>query len=686
MSPLGLRFIRQAITLQLKITNFAPLKTNLLLMKTFSFIILITFSLQYLYAQSSEILFFVDEHEITVDEFEYIYKKNNPGMETVDKADAREYLDLYVNFKKKVIRARELQIDTIPSLNEELEGYRRQLSRTFLMNEEINKNLVEELFERKQFDVNISHILIAIDADAPEETTQAAYEKINELRKKLKEADSFSEFAKEHSQDPAVDRNGGNIGYITAPLPDGFYELEKAAYSTPVGELSDPIRTRMGYHIVKVNDKRTARGEVEVAQILVRTSNPDGPDENAVNKISDAITQLQKGESFEDVARSFSEDASTAARGGYIGFIGINMFDRAFEDAAFALANDGDYSPPIRSRLGYHIIQRISRRPIEDFDQMKPLLTQQIENSERKDIAMENLVNQILDDAEYSLNEELLSSFIAGLTDEFFTYRWRVPEDLEDGDLFTLGDKTYMLSNFAEHLRRNTRQRLRMSRDSDIDASVREIYESYRSDAAIIHYESTLEEKYPVFRSLMREYEEGILLFEITRMKVWDKATQDTAGLKNFFNENRENYYTDASARVKYIDITGADERQLERIANYAKNNSVERLINRFEGRRGVSLATREITYFEPRLPDYLEFWDDSISEIQENENGEGHWLAIIKDIIPPQPRTLEQARGFVIADYQNLLEQQWMEELSARYSTYIDEDVFLWMVQSWKK
>jgi len=656
-------------------------------MKTFLFVIfLMIFSLQYLHSQSSEVLFYVNEHEIAVDEFEYIYKKNNPGLETVDKADAREYLDLYVNFKKKVIRARELQIDTLPSLNEELEGYRRQLSRTFLMNEEINKNLVRELFERKQYDVNISHILVSIDPEASDEVVEAAYLKAMELRQGLKNADSFSDYAKKHSQDPAVDRNGGTIGYITAPLPDGFYELEKAAYDIPIGELSKPVRTRMGYHIIKVNDRRKARGEVEVAQILVRTRDADSPDENAVKKISDAITQLQQGDSFDEVARKFSEDATSAARGGYIGFIGINMFDRAFEDAAFNLSTDGAYSAPIRSRLGYHIIQRISRRPIEDFDQMKSVLTQQIENSERKDIALQDLVNRILEDAGYTLNEELLNSFIDDLTDEFFTYRWRVPEDLEDGDLFTIGEKSYQLSEFADHLRRNTRQRLRMSRDADIRNSVMEIYESFKSDAAIIHYESTLEEKYPAFRSLMREYEEGILLFEITRMKVWDKATQDSTGLLNFFEKNAHQYYTEPAARTTYIQIREADDRNVKRIAKYAAKNSPERVINRFDGRRGITLESNEVQYFESRIPEYLRLEQGYITAIAENKEKEGHWFAVVEEIIPPQARTLQQARGFVIADYQDLLEKQWMEELNARYSTYIDEDIFLWMIQSWKK
>ena len=655
-------------------------------MKLYFVILFFIISLQLIHSQTSEVLFFIDNHEINVDEFEYIYKKNNPNQEDVDKADAREYLDLYINFKLKVIRARDLRIDTLPALKDELEGYRRQLSRTFLMNEEINKKLIRELFDRKQYDINISHVLVSVDADASDKVLDAAYQKALELRADLKKADSFSDFARKHSQDPAVDRNGGNIGYITAPLPDGFYELENAAYQTPVGEFSMPVKTRMGYHIVKVNDKRGARGEVELAQILVRTRDADSPDEDAVNKISDAISLLQQGDSFEEVARKYSDDASTASRGGYIGFIGINVFDRAFEDTAFKLSEDGAYSAPIRSRLGYHIIQRISRRPIENFEKMNPLLAQHIENSERKDIALEELVNQILHEASYTLDDQLLETFIEGLSDEFFTYRWRVPEDLEDGNLFSIGETSYKLSEFADHLRRNTRQRLRMSRDSDIGKAVMDIYESFKSDAAIRQYETTLEEKYPAFKALMREYEEGILLFEITRMKVWDKATQDSIGLQQFFDENADRFKTEPAASVSYHQIQGADKRQAQRIKSFSEKNSPERTISRFDGRRGLSVQIISEQYSESRVPDYLIFESGYTSEILQKEGTNGYWFAIVDEIIPPQARTLQQARGFVIADYQDQLEREWMERLNARYSTYIDEDVFLWMIQSWKR
>lgn len=625
-------------------------------------------------AQDSEVLFTIDSHEVHTEEFKYIYQKNNPHDARPDVDDILEYLELYINFKLKVTRARELQIDTIASLSQELKSYRDQLSRTFLMNREVIGKLTQELFERKQQDVEVSHVLVAVSREAPEEEVEKARKKALEMREQLKKADSFSDFARKHSEDPSVERNGGNIGFITAPLPNGFYHFETAIYENEVGELSEPVRSPMGFHILKANERRPAKGEVEVAQILIRSrEQQSGSDDAAIEKLSDAITELQKGVPFSEVAREYSEDASTAQRGGYIGFIGINLFDPAFETAAFGLEEDGDYSAPVRSRIGYHIIQRLSKRPIDNFEEMEPILKQKIEDSERKDIVLENLVKSIKEDAGYFPQKEVLDTFISGLSSEVFTYRWRVPEDLEDGVLFKIGEKPYFLSEFAEHLRRNTRQRLRMSTDTDIRKGVMQIYEDYVGDAAIRYHEARLAETHPEFRALIREYEEGILLFEINRMKVWDKATQDTSGLRAFYERNIDRYMTDPAAKVVHFTIKNANERRAERVHSRAQTTDIESLIERFDGRRGMEISTEEERLTKSGLPESLNYEENFLSELTKTEDGH-YRFSIVKELIEPEPRGLDRARGFVIADYQERLEKEWMLNLNRRYEVEVNQ------------
>nr|MBS0038029.1 peptidylprolyl isomerase [Saprospiraceae bacterium] len=635
-------------------------------------------------AQDADVLFTIDDREVLVDEFEYIFKKNNPDLSQVNEEDVREYLDLYINFKLKVTRARELQIDTAASLNEELQTYRNQLSRTFLINKEVVEKLIQELFERKQEDINISHLLVALKSDATEDEIATAYEKAKALRKDIMDAPSFAEFAKEHSDDPTVERNGGNIGYVTAPLPDKFYAFETAIYETPVEELSMPVRSPMGYHIIKVNDRRPARGEVEVAQILIRTSGNELADEAAVEKLSEAITQLQQGTPFAEVAKEYSEDATTAQRGGYLGYVGINTFDQAFENAAFALANDGDYSAPVKTRIGYHIIQRLSTRPIHDLEKMKPILAQTIEDSERKEVVMENLIKRIKDEAGYYPNEEVMDDFIAGLTDEVFTYRWRVPEDLEDDVLFRIGDTPYMLSEFAEHLRRNTRQRLRMSTDTDIREGVMVIYKDFVGDATIRFHETQLEENNPEFRALMREYEEGILLFEINRIKVWDKATSDTVGLRKFYNRNLDRYMTEPQAKLGHFHVENASERQLRRIHKMAENQLPEDVLNKFDGRRNIKIQYAIEKTAKSKLPEYLKYEENYISEPIQTEN-QAYTFSKVIQLLDPVPRELERVKGFVIADYQEELERQWLNELKSRYKVSVHSETFYQMLDNLK-
>ncbi len=632
----------------------------------------------------SDVLFTIDDTEVTVDEFLYIFNKNNPEGFQADVEDARNYLDMYVNFKLKVHRAREIELDTLPTLREELEGYRRQLSKSFLMNREVMKRLVEELFERKQYDINVSHLLVEVEAGADDSTAQAAYEEANRLREKLMGAESFSEVARVHSDDPSARQNGGNIGYLTAPLPDGFYEFETAVYKTEVGEFSKPVRSNMGYHVIRVNDRRTARGEVELAHILIRFATDESAGPSPEEKVETVLEELEGGKSFREVAQRHSEDAATANRGGYVGFAGINLFERSFEDAAFSIPEDGAYTGPVETRVGYHIIQRISKRPLSDFEKMKPLLEQQLEDSDRKDIAMQALIERIKEEAKYERNEDLLTDFIATLDEDFFSYRWRVPEDLEDDILFTIGGREYKLAEFAENLRRNTRMRLRMSRETDLDYAVRKLYKEFSGDAAISYQESILEDTYPEFRALMREYEEGILLFELTRRKVWDRASEDEEGLRQFYEENAHNYMTRETAEVVTFFMENANQRLSERMYSFAEDNHHSTVVSRFDGRRGMEVTTQIDTLDVRNMPDELEMSVGSKTEL--TPTGEDSFtFSKVESIIPPRQRKLEEARGFVIADYQDKLEKEWMADLKDKYTIELDREVVERVMKKWK-
>jgi peptidyl-prolyl cis-trans isomerase SurA len=343
--------------------------------------------------QDDTVLFSVDGIPVYQSEFEYIYSKTNGKNATFSRKSLEEYLDLYVKFKLKVRKAKEMQLDTIPQLKKELSGYRRQLADSYLIDKEVTDRLIEEAYERSKEDVDISHILVGISKMGEADAEISAMEKANDILKRLKNGEDFEAVAKALSDDKSAKNNGGRIGYVTALFPKGLYNLETAAYEGPMKTLQGPIKTSAGYHILKVNAKRPARGEIEAAHIVVRIK--DG-NEASAKKLVDSLYQMIKdGADFEELAKNYSEDKKTNFKGGYIGFFGINKYSRPFEDAVFSLRNDGDVTKPVKTKVGYHIIKRISLRGIQPYDIDKSRLENLIKKDPRFEAAKEAMVVRI---------------------------------------------------------------------------------------------------------------------------------------------------------------------------------------------------------------------------------------------------------------------------------------------------
>jgi len=348
--------------------------------------------------QNDPVLFTVEGVPVHVSEFDYIYSKSKIDTASYSKASLEEYLELYKNFKLKVRRAKEMQLDTIPSLQKEL-------------------------------DVKI------------------AEQKLMKIQKDLKQGKKFADLAKTSSDDKNTSPNGGSMGFLTALFPDGFYNLETAAYTTPVGKVSPIVRTVAGMHLVTVNSTRPARGQMEIAHILVRL--PKGGDEAAVKaKIESIHQQLKGGADFATLAKEVSEDAKTAKKGGYVGFIGVR---HPFEDTAFALANNNDFSEPMKSSIGWHIVKRINKKPVDAFEIAKRRIQTRMQENQKKskfpkynrlNNARNSMISRIKREGNYKANRAVLNTFISSLDSSFVTYKWKAPrKDSPKDQLFTLGAK-----------------------------------------------------------------------------------------------------------------------------------------------------------------------------------------------------------------------------------------------------
>ena len=623
------------------------------------------------------ILFTVEDHPVHLSEFNYIYSKTNGTNADFSEKSLQEYLDLYVKFKLKVKKARDMQLDTIKSLQTELEGYRRQLANSYLVDKNVTERLVEEAYARSQKDVNISHIMVALKPNDSPADTLKAYKSIMHIKSLLDKGQKFEELAKQYSNDQYSKDNGGKLGYVSALLPNGYYGLENAAYNTSKGQVSNPVRTASGYHLVQVNDIRDARGEIEAAHILIRTNQKAANDPAKKALVDSLYTLLNTGAKFEDLAQQFSGDKASASKGGYIGFFGINKYQRSFEDAVFALKKDGDYTQPVKTAVGWHIIKRISKENA-DAETTKRRLRPRVKKDGRYQLAQNAMIQQIKKEGNFQENVKNRDAFFNNLDSTFLTHQWKADKSGNE-TLFTIGDTKVNVRNFAAYCQRQARNRVRRGARSTPVEIAGQLYKTYLDDQCIKYEESQLEKKYPEFKALMREYEEGILLFEATKLTVWDKASQDTTGLQKFHASNRAKYKWGERAQTTIYTVRAEAKKQLKDIRKMVKKNTAEAVLAKFNTENEKFIATQEkvIEKGKDDLLAKVSWKAGAISDPVANPKNNSMKFAKIEKILPPAEKTLQEARGYIIADYQDHLEREWLKELKSSYKVDINQEVF---------
>ena len=619
------------------------------------------------------VLFSVDGTPVQVSEFLYIYSKTNRDKADFSKASLEEYLDLYTKFKLKVKRAKDLQLDTIPALQSELAGYRKQLADSYLLDKEVTEKLIREAYDRSQKDLKISHIMVALPKNPRPADTLTSYRRIMQIKSKLDGGSDFVKVAKSLSEDPSAKTNEGSLGYFSSPFPNGFYDFETAAYGLKKGEYSDPVRTPLGYHIVRLDDERPARGEMEAAHILVRASNP-----NAKANIDSIYQLLEKGLDFEAAAETYSDDKKTASKGGYVGYFGINKYEKAFEDAAFGLDTNGAYTKPVQTKAGWHIIKRVDRKPMVAYDQAKARLKAKIQKDDRFELAKTAMVERIKSENGFQATSGPVSQFGSTLDKEFMSFRWKAPQQNSEEVIFALGGEKYTMAQFMDYLQRESRSRMQLASTGTVADALSAMYKSYVEDAALKFEEKNLEARYPDFKALMREYEEGILLFEITKQEVWDKASQDTVGLRNFYEKNKKKYQWDERAVVTMYTLNDAAHLS-DKISKIIQKSSPEDISKKFNTTDREYVTYEQQTIERGRNPevDALKWEAGTTSDMKMNRKEKKITFYKIERLLPPSIKALDEARGYVVADYQDFLEKKWLEELKKDYKVQVNKKVF---------
>lgn len=622
----------------------------------------------FLSAQNEEVLFSVDGLVVTADEFQYVFEKNNRGAAKPTKEDFEEYLDLYIKFKLKVKAARDQGLDTLAHIREELNSYRRQLARNYLLDKQLQEKVARQMYERNKTELEIAHILI----DYQDEKGRKKAAQLLDSLKRLQDAD-FGDLAEKYSDDPGSKEQNGNIGYLSAPFARGFEQVEDTAYQLQVGEIGGPIASEMGLHLIKVLDQRPTRGRLALSHVFVRRPSPrdnnfERESERKKTKIQEAYDELENGASFKNIAQKYSEDDNTKYNDGYLGFISTNTYEDKVEDAVFALEEEGEYTEPISSSLGWHIFKRGEKIRPQDlsYEESRAQILSDLKKTNRLDIAQDALIEEIKDEAPFTLKSNWLDTFKANLSSDFTTYKWEIPEVDAPVDLFSFGEKvTKTNADFLNFLKRKTRERMRLDRKMKAKEALDHLFESFVDEAAIEYEESQLEQKYPEFKHLMKEYEEGILLFEITKNEVWDKAPKDTIGLREFYEKNMENYQWNDRARIYSFTLQSEDEKQCDKITNQLLRKGVRKTVDATNKKKSLLTYTTET--IEKGKSEKAISWQEGVLYDVKNKDGECTF-EYIEEIIPAQTKKLEEARGYVISDYQNELEEQWVKDLRSEF------------------
>jgi len=632
------------------------------------------------------VLFTVKGNPVTASEFTYIYGKTNQDKADFSEQSLREYLDLYTKFKLKVQRARDMQLDTVASLKNELDGYRRQLANSYLVDREVTDKLIRETYDRMLQDVDVSHILVVMDRNAKPADTLRAYNRALNWLRKINGGIPFDKMALDSSEDKTVKENRGNLGFITAMLPDGYYAMEKAIYAAKPGTLLGPIRTSSGYHLVRVNGFRPARAEIEVSQILFRRGDNEERSTTIKQRADSVYLALQKGAKWEDMANRYTDDKAAAAKGGYIGFFGINRYQKNFEDAAFSLQKDGEVSAPIESSIGWHIIKRISQRPVGAYETVKRGLSDRVKRDSRNEVARQSMIGRIKKESGFQEYPAELQKWMTGQTDTVFhTFRWKPDPAKPQAVLLRFGNqKAYTVADFEEYNARASRERMRGS-GYPLAETVQKLSTAWTEEVVMQYEETQLDKKYPEFKSLMREYEEGILLFEALKQNVWDRANTDSTGLEKYFKSTlSQKYKWDERAQVSIYTVKTNDAKIVEKVREHAAKKPSAEVLKKFNktGKPEV-VAVMEKMYEKGKNKDLGDLWSaGAMTAAKSDTTTKTTTFLKVESIQPPRAKELQDARGYAVADYQDYLEKQWIEELRQAYPVKVDEKVLLGLVK----
>jgi peptidyl-prolyl cis-trans isomerase SurA len=623
-----------------------------------------------------EVLFTIDGKPYYTDEFVRVYNKNLDLVKDDSQKDLDNYLDLYVGYKLKVNKANKLGLNNGKQYQGELKTYRNQLSKNYLTDTKVTKELVDEAYQRSLKEIRAAHILLLVDENAVPADTLKAYNKALEVYKKAVAGEDFSKLAAQYSEDPSAKENKGDLGFFSVFRM--VYPFENAAYNTPVGSVAKPFRTRFGYHVIKVNEIRPNRGDVTVAHIMIMKPKGDNAEEIAKAKttIDEIYRKLKQGEDFANLSKQFSQDNSSAGGGGVLQrFSSGELSSEEFENRSFALNKAGDITEPFQTQFGWHIVKLVEKYPVKPLADVQADFENRIRRDDRSKLITDSMNEKLKKKYTVKRNDKVYANVVKALDDRIYTKVWEMPAVTTafDATLLTINnDRQVSAKAFLDYVVAQQKGGLSVK---PVAKQTQALYDKFSEDQLNAYYNDNLETEYPEFGMVMDEYRDGLLLFDLMEKEIWEKAKTDTVGLSKFYNSHIGDYQW--KDRVDANIYSSTDEDMIKKARKYIKKGeSAEFIKNKLNTPEKINVMEKS-GVFETEsnvLPKQLK-WEEGVSDII--KEGNYYFVVKVNKVMPKGPKTLEEAKGKVINDYQQYLESTWVQDLKKEFSIQVNQDVF---------
>lgn len=632
----------------------------------FSLALLGLFAFAHAQVSSTDVLFTVDGDPIKADEFIRVYNKNLDLVKDETQKDIDNYLHLFINYQLKIKEAKRLGLDKASSYLKEFTGYKDQLLKNYLSDSKVTESLMKEAYDRMGYEVKASHILIRLEEN--ETDTLKVYQDLMALRDRVI-AEGYDKVKAEVHDGQTVFAE--QLGYFSAFKM--VYEFENVAYNTKVGDISEPFRTQFGYHIVKVEDKRPSLGEVTVAHIMVNTTANDSVGDAEV-RIHEIYKKIKQGEDFESLAKQFSDDKSSALHGGELTpFTSGQLSAPEFESVAFGLNSAGELSKPFKTDYGWHIIKLLNKTEPLSYEESQDDIKNKMKRDARSKLINTPLAKDLRAAYNVTPSPNALAYFESILDANFFSRSWELPDDFDkDKTLLTIQKDTIRYEDFGNWLL--SIQQVYAAKTMPFKTVIEKEYKGFEEDALIQYHKEHLEFENKEFGYILKEYRDGLLLFDLMEQEVWKAAISDTLGLRSYYERHKDAYFWDA--RVDAVIATSAKEKNILKVQKlWRKGTSFEEIDKELN-----THTEQKVIFTEGIKPiDYQGFpqkvvLKTGLSKVYFYNNA--YHLINVNTLLPKTYKTLEEAKGKLISDYQNVLEDNWLKQLKNRYKVIVDTAV----------